>query len=330
MMGYYFPGELRLIESFQSVGDWLTPVMEFFTWLGYPQAYMILIAIIYWSIDRKLGLRLALFLPVAASVNSILKQALHAPRPYWVDQNIKAIRVSNGFGMPSGHAQVATAWIYAASLLKKGWFWIAAIVMAVMVGLSRIYLGVHFPGQVVAGWIAGMLVVGLFIRFESGVMSGILRLSSGKQLLLIFSISMIMILIGAVFVFLLNKWELSAEWVRNAADDLASSDETILSSIGLHSIAGNAGGFMGTGMGAILSHRKGGFEVRGKWWNRILRCLTGLLVIFLLYGAFRLITPDGSQDVLYSIWAFSGFFCISFSAIFLIPSLLLRMNLLSK
>ena len=329
-MGYYLPGDLRLTVSLQGLGDWLTPVMEFFTWLGYPQAYMILIAVIYWSIDRKLGLRLAIFLPVAASVNSILKQAIHAPRPYWVDQHIKAIRVSNGFGMPSGHAQAATAWIYAASQLKRGWFWITAIVMVVMVGLSRIYLGVHFPSQVVAGWIIGMLVAVLFICFESGVTGGLLRLSTGKQLVLIFSVTMILLLLGALFVFLMKKWELPAEWIRNAADDLAGRDETILSSIGLHSIAGNAGGFMGTGMGAILSHRKGGFEVRGRWWSRVLRCLTGLSLISLLYGAFSLITPDRSQDLLYCIWEFSGFFGISFSAIFLIPSLLIRMNLLSK
>jgi acid phosphatase family membrane protein YuiD len=282
---------------------------------------MVLIVIIYWSIDRKLGLRLAIFLPVTASVNSILKQAIHAPRPYWVDQNIKAIRISSGFGMPSGHAQAATACIYAASQLKKGWFWITAIVMVVMVGLSRIYLGVHFPGQVLAGWMIGMLVAVLFILFESRVISGFMRLRSGTQLLVIFSISMLLMLLGAVFVFLLKRWELPAEWI---------GDETILSSIGLHSTAGNAGGFMGAGMGAILSHRKGGFNVRGRWWSRVLRCLFGLAVISLLYAAFSLITPDKTQDLLYSIWEFSGFFCISISAIFLIPYLLIRMNLLSK
>jgi membrane-associated phospholipid phosphatase len=316
--------------SLQRMGDWLTRVMAFFTWLGYPQAYMVLIAIIYWSVDRKFGLRLAIFLPVTASINSILKQAIHAPRPYWVDQHVKALRVSNGFGMPSGHAQAATVWIYAASLLKKRWFWIIAVAMVLVIGLSRIYLGVHFPGQVVTGWTIGILIAILFIRFESNIIRGVLRLSLGKQLFLIISISMVQILLGAVFVWLLKRWEFPAEWIRNAADDLAGRNETILSSIGLHSVAGNAGGFMGAGMGAVLSRRMGGFEVWGRWWSRVLRCLTGLTVLALLYGAFSLITPQKTQGMLYSLWEFSGFFCISISAIFLIPYLLLRIKLLSK
>jgi len=120
------------IVLMQSMGAWLAPIMKFFTWLGYPQAYMIFIAVIYWSFDRKLGLRLAIFLPVVASLNSILKQAFHAPRPYWVDPQIKAILVSNGFGMPSGHAQASTVWLYAAACLKRRWFWFLAIAVALL------------------------------------------------------------------------------------------------------------------------------------------------------------------------------------------------------
>lgn len=319
-----------LTEILQGTGDGLAPVMEFFTWLGYPQAYMILIAIIYWCIDRNLGLRLALFLPFVASINSILKQALHAPRPYWVDPEIKAIRVSNGFGMPSGHAQASTAWIYAACLLKRKWFWVLAIAVVMMIGISRVYLGVHFPSQVAAGWLIGILVTIFYIRFEPVVIRGFMRLKYRNQLGIIFLVSMILLSLGIVFVILLKEWELPSEWIRNVTDDLAGRDETILSSIGLHSVAGNVGGFLGTGMGAVFSHRSGGFNTRGTWWIRVLRCLIGLSLVLLIYLACRLIAPDGALDLLYSVWEFGGFFCISFTAIFLIPYLLLRLKLLSK
>ena len=83
---------------------------------------MVIVAIIYWSFDRNLGLRMAIFLPVSASFNSVLKQAIHAPRPFWVDQGIVALHPENGFGMPSGHAQAATVWLLAGAYLKKGWF----------------------------------------------------------------------------------------------------------------------------------------------------------------------------------------------------------------
>ena len=65
--------EMGLIQSLQHTGDWLRPIMEFFTVLGYPQAYMVIVAAVYWSLDRRLGIRMAFFLPLLASLNSILK-----------------------------------------------------------------------------------------------------------------------------------------------------------------------------------------------------------------------------------------------------------------
>ncbi|TFH21703.1 MAG: phosphatase PAP2 family protein [Bacteroidia bacterium] len=251
-MSYIFPGDFWLTMFLQGFGDWLTPIMKFFTWLGYPQAYMILIAIIYWSFDRKLGLRLAIFLPLIASINSILKQALHAPRPYWLDPNIKAIQVSNGFGMPSGHAQASTVWLYAGSCLKRRWFWVIAIAVVLMIGLSRIYLGVHFSSQVLLGWVIGILVLILFYRYESKVLSWFLGQKFSSQLILISGISILILIIGGVFVIILKDWEMPSEWIRNASDDLASRNESILISVGMASVAGNSGGFFGVALGALL------------------------------------------------------------------------------
>ena len=272
-----------LTQSMQTIGDWITPIMKFFTWLGYPQAYMIIIAVIYWSFDRKLGLRMALFLPVVSSLNSILKQAIHAPRPYWLDPDIRAIHVSNGFGMPSGHAQASTVWLYAASFLKRKWFWAMAVAVVLMVGMSRVYLGVHFSSQVLAGWLIGIIVVILFFRLESKFLTWFLGQKFNQQLLLICGISIFFLLLGGLFVFILRNWEMPAEWIRNSADDLAGRDETILSSIGLGAVAGNTGGFMGVALGALLSHRSGGFDARGKGWKRFLRSVAGLLIFFMLY-----------------------------------------------
>ena len=111
--------------------------MEVFTALGYPQAYMVIMAIVYWSVDPKMGLRMAIFLPMVSSLNSILKLAIHAPRPYWVSTEIKAIHASRGFGMPSGHAQASTVWLLAGTYLRKNWFWIVAILI--------VFLNRHFP-----------------------------------------------------------------------------------------------------------------------------------------------------------------------------------------
>ena len=329
-MNILFPGDIWLILFFQGLGEWLAPIMKFFTWLGYPQAYMILIAVIYWSFDRKLGLRLAIFLPLVASLNSILKQAFHAPRPYWLDPGIKAIHVSNGFGMPSGHAQASIVWIFAGAILKRKWFWLTAVIIVFMIGLSRIYLGVHFPSQVFFGWLTGVFVLFVFIRAEAKVLAWFLNLRFSIQLLLIGGISSLILLFGGVFVFFLRNWEMPALWIRNTSVYFFGGNETIRFSVGMDAIAGNAGAFMGTAIGAILSHRKGGFDTHGSLWKLIIRSIAGLVICGALYGILVLTAPEQTKQVLYCTWRFSGFLGISFSAIFLVPLFLMRMQLLSK
>jgi hypothetical protein len=303
--------------------------MEFFTFLGYPQAYMILVAIIYWSFDRKLGLRLAIFLPLVASLNSILKQAIHAPRPYWIDPGIKAIQVSNGFGMPSGHAQASTVWLYGAALMKRAWFWPLAITIVFFIGLSRVYLGVHFSSQVLIGWIIGIVVVLIFFRFELKVLTWFLNLKFSSQLFFISLISVLILVLGGIVVCIYKHWEMPIQWISNSSVYFTDGNESILFSIGIESVAGNAGAFMGTAMGAILSHRRGGFDSGGKVWKRGLRSVLGLIIFGALYAILMFTAPDQTKDLLYAAWKFSGFFMISFSAIFLVPLLFMRIHLLS-
>ncbi len=328
-MTYVFPGDIWLTLSIQSIGAWFTPFMKFFTLLGYPQAYMILVAIIYWSVDRKLGLRLAIFLPVVASVNSILKQAFHAPRPYWLDPGIKAIHVSNGFGMPSGHAQASTVWFYAGAFLKKAWFWLLAIGIVFLIGMSRVYLGVHFPSQVLIGWMTGIVVLIIFFRFEKKVLTWFLNQKFSVQLLWIAGTTALILTIGGIFVAIHQHWMMPAHWIKNSSSYFTGSNETILLSSGMDAIAGNAGAFLGTALGAILSHRQGGFDVGGTLWKRVLRSIIGLIIFFALYGILILSAPDQTKEVLYAVWKFSGFFLISFSAIYLVPLLFIRTRLIS-
>ncbi len=312
--------DLWLSHAFQGLGDRFIPVMSFFTWLGYPQAYMIAVAIIYWSVDRKLGLRLAIFLPLVASLNSILKQAVHAPRPFWLDPGIRALRVSNGFGMPSGHAQAATVWLYAATIIKTRGFWILAIVVALMIGLSRVYLGVHFSSQVITGWLAGIVILVLFLRFESSVLTWFLGRRYTGQLLLICGIPVTMLLIGAFVLYLTRDWVMPPEWIGHAADDLAGSGETILTSRGMDGVAGNSGGFLGVALGGLFAHRRGGFEPGGVW-RRVLRSVAGLVLLAALYLLLTLASPDSENMPAVAVWRFGGFFALSFFTIFLYPFL---------
>jgi membrane-associated phospholipid phosphatase len=319
--------DIWLIQSLQNTGDWLEPVMKFFTALGYPHAYMVVVAIVYWSLDRKLGLRLAIFLPLVSSLNSILKLAFHAPRPYWVSTEIQAIHASNGFGMPSGHAQASTVWLLVGSYLRNKWFWIIAILITFLIGLSRSFLGVHFPTQVVAGWAIGIAVIICFIRIEEGVVSWFQKLKFYWRLLFVMGITVLIILSGAIILMITGSWEMPLDWIGNASPYL-SLDKTLLRSYSMASIAGNAGSFLGVTMGAILMGRAGGFRVAAEWWIQLLRIILGLACMFLLYAGLRIIAPGEEDLLVYATWRFLGFYLISLLAVYLLPMLYIRLKLM--
>jgi membrane-associated phospholipid phosphatase len=319
--------DIWLIRSLQNSEEWFGQVMEFITALGYPQAYMVLVAMVYWSLDRKIGVRLALFLTIVSSLNSILKMAFHAPRPYWVSREIKAFHASMGFGMPSGHAQSSTGWLLASSYFHRKWFWILAMLLTFLIGLSRPFLGVHFPTQVIAGWAIGMAIMACFLKFEEPVTTWFLKLTFSRQLLFVLGLTALIALAGAISLVFTARWEMPADWARNAAPYLVL-DRTLLRSYSLGALAGNAGGFLGVGMGAILMDRMGGFETIGSWWIRLVRIIIGLACMFLLYVGLRKTMPGEMSTIAYATWRFMGFYLISFLAVYLIPVMLIRLGFL--
>ena len=120
----------------------------------------------------RFGLRLAWVFLLAALSNSVLKWLWAEPRPYWHSDTINGLRATPGFGMPSGHAQVATAfWCGLAWLIGDRRFWVIAVLIVFFTGLSRVYYGVHSPAQVLLGWGIGaaltLLVLWKLPRIEA-------------------------------------------------------------------------------------------------------------------------------------------------------------------
>ncbi len=122
--------------------------------LGHPLSYLLISAILFWSINGRLGLRFTLLVLFASSLNELLKRAFHLPRPYWVDSRVMSLGDPSGaFGFPSGHAQTSTSWLLIAQSTSKRWVWGLILLLIFAIGLSRVVLGAHFLYQIVAGWI---------------------------------------------------------------------------------------------------------------------------------------------------------------------------------
>jgi membrane-associated phospholipid phosphatase len=138
------------------------------TYLGSESAYILLLSLYYWLIDPSAGRRLGIMLSLSFCSNELLKDLFAIPRPYAVNPEVAtdaAQASAEDYSFPSGHAQgAATFWGGLALHYQRGWLWVLAIAMMVLVALSRVVLGVHYPIDVVAGLVIGFSFAWLSIR----------------------------------------------------------------------------------------------------------------------------------------------------------------------
>ena len=133
--------------------------MKGLTFLGSEPFFLLLFPFLYWCLDSRLGLRLALISFLSGYLNHALKQAFAQPRPFTLAPGIDLVR-EYGYGLPSGHAQGAVVlWGLLAWQARRRWVWVPAAALMLAVGVSRVYLGVHFPTDVLGGWLAGALLL---------------------------------------------------------------------------------------------------------------------------------------------------------------------------
>jgi membrane-associated phospholipid phosphatase len=160
--GYLWQYELiRWLQSF------LTPewerIMKGLSLLGVEWFYILVLPIVFWGINKKIGLRLAYVFLCSMYLNAWFKDFVHLARPIGVP-GIQSNFVSSatGWSMPSAHTQASmTFWVLISQWVKQKWFWFLALVLVFGIGVSRLFLGLHWPMDVLVGWGLGLLF-GLF------------------------------------------------------------------------------------------------------------------------------------------------------------------------
>jgi membrane-associated phospholipid phosphatase len=324
------PWEIDLILWFQNLGGWLEPVMLFFTWLGFPVTYVVLVSILYWCVDSKLGQRFAIFLLLAGSINEILKRLFHAPRPYWVDSRIRPVgSASTAFGLPSGHAQISVVWIFVGIAIKKWWGWVLSFVLIIMIGLSRIYLGAHSPTQVVVGWILGGVLMIVYLRLERPVINWMSAKSLFRQLLIVVCLTAALLFVGWVSDWLLKDWQIPELWSQNVAPHL--KEGATFDPLDFETIAAASAALLGTAAGMILMAHYGGHHAGGTLVKRGLRLFVGIislapvLVVYSILGDIVGI-PEEPGPLVWS-WQFVFVFLLLFFIFYPIPFLFRRLGL---
>ena len=319
-----FQSGIHLILILQSLGSWLTPIMQLISGMGSELFVLLIAPIFYWSIDAALGLRLGLFLMVSAGVNNALKLVFHAPRPYWYTTQVKAYTSEASFGIPSGHAQNAVVfWGALAYYLHRTWVWILGITIIVLVGLSRIYLGVHFPVDVVAGWLIGLLLLWVLITLEPLILKWLRMHNQAEKLVASLLLSVLIILLNLVARFNLRAWVIPSQWIENAK--FAFHDIPI-DPLALSEAISTSGAFFGLAAGSILMNEKGGYYAGGELWKRVVRYVFGLVGMVVLYFGLRQILPQG-EAFLPQLLRYLRYSLLGFWLTYLAPLIFIRLNL---
>ena len=280
------------IVAIQSLGGWLEAPMRFFTFLGSEEFFFLVLPLIYWSVDAGLGLRIAVILALSNNLQLIFKLLFAAPRPYWVSAQVKAFAAESTFGIPSGHAQNSIGlWGIMASGVHKRRAWIVAFTLAFLVGFSRLYLGVHFVHDVLAGWLIGGLLLWVVTGLWDSAVVWLKGRTLGQQVLIGFVVSMVFLAVGVWSAARLAGYNFPEEWKDNALRAGPLPDP-----VSIERILTTSGSLFGLAAGAAWIASRGGYQACGPMEKRALRYGVGLIgILILLFGLGQIFPRDESS-----------------------------------
>ena len=158
-----------ILQFFQSIrSPALTVVFGAFTILGEAALIAGLAILMYWLYDRA-GEQVLYTMLTSVPVNCMAKAAVSRPRPFIagvvtkLDPPLSLSSLGDNLSFPSGHAQAAASFYGAAAFgAKRIRAWIVSILVMVLIACSRLYFGVHYPTDVIAGLLFGILIAVLW------------------------------------------------------------------------------------------------------------------------------------------------------------------------
>jgi membrane-associated phospholipid phosphatase len=284
------------IPRLQSLGQGWIESMGWVSVLGTEPFYMLILPAVFWSFDAVLGLRLGLILLGSAWLNSSLKLIGGLPRPYWVSGDVQALSAETSYGLPSGHAQTPLA-LYGRIAAHVRRRWLTAIVAAavLLIGISRVTLAVHFPADVLAGWIVGGLFLAAFLAFEAPVGAWLRRRPLTTRLVSVVGLVAILVVVGGLLASFASTRMLPSDWVMNAMR--ADPHSEPIEPREVRDLLDPAATLLGLGLGAVLLFERGGFEAGAGGSKRLGRLALGLVGLLAIYYGLRAVFPGGETSL---------------------------------
>ena len=258
---------LHLLEGLRSpvLNDFFLTVTE----LGGETAFLVLALIFFWCVDKRRGYYIMAVGFVGTIANQFLKLWFRIPRPWVRDESFTAVEAAKGdaggYSFPSGHTQtsVGTFGSIAASA-KNRIVQVICITLAVLVGFSRMYLGVHTPADVLVGAVMALVLV-LIVK-------PVVYRGGHKGMKILIAVMLAMAVGMLVYV----------EW--NPAG-FAADDVNYLS--GLKNAYTMLGCLIGVAVVYFVDYRFLKFETDAIWWAQIIKAVLGLGVVLAVKEGLR-------------------------------------------
>lgn len=281
----------QIMLFFQRIATGFLDVMaEGITIFGEETLLIVFVLLIFWCIDKKKGLVISTSLLASEVAMCTLKAIVRAPRPFQVLESVQGKRVetATGYSFPSGHTTGASS-VYSsiAFNFRKKWLSVVCAVIIVLVGVSRLYLGVHWPLDVACGLILGITITVL--------LTGILeKFFSDEHKTMVFSAcsGSIALVAGLVMGLLVTT---------GTIDAMAFTDFTKM--LGL-----TGGAFLGF----LLEEKYTKFSVEGTLVQKGLRMVLGIGFLVLIKSGLKAVFPtmvvfDCIRYAVTGFWAFGLF-----------------------
>jgi membrane-associated phospholipid phosphatase len=294
------PWGTEFLVTLQSyIPQWLYPIATFFTYLGYTEFYLIALPLVYWCINKRIGAGLGYVSLLSAWLNSVIKYLFRIPRPSDPRLYVPLPETSPSF--PSGHAQNAVAnWGYMALRFRNRIFTIIAVIVILGIGLSRMVLAVHFPQDVIGGWLIGIVLLVIYAWAEVPVSRWLAGQKTAVQVVLAIGVPVLLIF--------LHPADTQGLYPAEAAVTPMSA-------------------LAGFGIGLIMERAWVHFKADGEWWRRVLRYLLGVVLVAILYAGPKLILPSTMPYGLDTALRFVRYALLGWVVSFLGPWLFVRLGL---
>ncbi len=231
--------------------------------LGETNFYVATIPLLYWCIHKQIGRRYGLLIISSMYLNLSLKDFFAQPRPYQVDPNLYVPYKEPRFGIPSFHAHGTTVtWGYLATQFKTRGWWALAVAIPLLVSIGRMYVGVHFPQDAIAGVAIGLGSFVAYAAFEPRV----------------------------------------GEWLNTRASlaikvAIAIIVPFALAAIHLTSDTGAAAGtLLGISVGFALEEEFVRFDTPGAVWKQVAKIAIGFIVLLALQESIKVFLPDAGAN----------------------------------